>query len=287
MKRANLIREDLEQTETIEDLTAVFESIASIHIAKIRNRVVASKEFFAELWQVYSSLRLDPGKRLKAKKGTEKGSKAAVVITSEGKFGGAMNDKILQAFHDTYPADQQPAVVALGSYGAAKLKNSNANLTRAFTMPPHDIDINVSAVIEEVRRYSQVSVFYQTYDSLRVQKVARIDLVSKVQEYGQDVGEAGQTLNPEDYIFEPGVGEIADYMESVMMGIALTQVVMEAKLAGYAARYNQMSMAKQRAGDLVGGFRQEYLRARRAESDERTKEALKAFKYYQAMEGAR
>ena len=59
MKRAIVIQQDLTQIHTVEDLTTVFESIASVKIAKIRNRVVASKEFFAELWQTYRSLRVD------------------------------------------------------------------------------------------------------------------------------------------------------------------------------------------------------------------------------------
>lgn len=284
MKRATLIKGDLEQTQTVQELTSVFESIASIHIAKIRGRVVASKEFFAELWQVYSSLRVDPSKRLKGSQGAKKGRKAAVVVTGEGKFGGGMNDAIIQAFSDSYPPNAQPAVIVLGSYGAAKLKHMGANVKRAFNMPEGDTDINVSAVIRELRNYEQISVFYQTYDSLRVQKVARIELLSKVKEYGEDVGDSKQTLDPNNFIFEPGIAEIADYMESVMMGIALTQIVMESKLASYAARYNTMSQAKKRAGDLVSDFRHDYLRARRAESDERTKESLKAFKYYQALE---
>lgn len=284
MKRATLIKGDLEQTETVQELTAVFESIASIHIAKIRGRVVASKEFFAELWQVYSSLRVDPSKRLKGNQRVKKGSKAAVVITGEGKFGGGMNDAIIQSFNDSYPGNAQPTVIVLGSYGAAKLKRMGVKVKRAFNMPAGDTDINVSAVIRELRNYEQISVFYQTYDSLRVQKVARIELLSKVKEYGKDVGESKKTLDPNNFIFEPGIAEIADYMESVMMGIALTQVVMESKLASYATRYNTMSQAKKRAGDLVNDFRHDYLRARRAESDERTKESLKAFKYLQAME---
>lgn len=287
MKRANLIEQDLRQTETLEDLTAVFESIASIHIANIRNRVVASKEFFGELWQVYSSLRVDPAKRLKHRGKAGKSGRAAVIITSEGKFGGGMNDKIVDTFFDSYPASKQPEVIALGVQGVAALKHRGANLKRAFRMPPGDTDINVGAVIRALQSYEQIVVFYQTYDSLRSQKVARIDLLSKVQEYGEAAGESKQMLNQKNYIFEPGVAEIVDYMESIMMGVALTQVVMETKLAGYAARYNTMSMAKKRASALVGDFRRDYQRARRTEGDERIKEGLKALRYRRSSGGER
>lgn len=283
MKRAILLKNDLAQTQTVEELTSVFESIASMRIAKIRGRVVESKHFFAELRQVYSSLRADSSKRQRHRPAQP--SSVAVVITSDGKFGGGMNDKIIQTLLDAYAPNERPAIVALGSYGANKLHRQGVPLKRAFSMPLKDTDINIGAVIRQLQGFDNITVFYQTYDSLRVQKVARIDLRSTVRNYGKDVNANQATLNPDDFIFEPSLAEIVHYLESVMMGITLTQLVMEAKLADYAARYNVMSAAHKRAGDMVGDFRHQYYRVKRSESDERTKEALKSLKSRNAMKG--
>lgn len=276
MRRSSAIKDELGQIRTIEDLTEVFESIASMHIAKIRNRVVASKLFFAELWQIYSGLRINPRDRLKRHSRTKKGRNVMVAITSEGKFGGGMNDKILETMMSGHHTDTD--IVVIGGYGGSWLKRRGVRARRVFAMPQGDTNLNVSAIIQALAEYDRIAVFYQTYDSLRVQKVSRIDLIASVRELGQDVGTEGEVLSSEDYIFEPGIEEIADYMESVMMGVALIQVIMEAKLADYASRFNSMSLAKQRAGELVGEFKRDYYRAKRAESDERLKEVLKVVK---------
>lgn len=277
MRRVIAIKDDLSQIQTVEDLTKVFESIASMHIAKIRGKVVASKSFFADLWEVYSSLRVDPKQRLRGGGGHKAGRSAAVIITAEGKFGGGMNDKIIQLMLDSSLDVAKTDIVAIGTYGAIHLKRHHGMaIKRVFALPPHDTNINVSAVIRELEGYEHISAFYQTYDSLRSQKVAHIDLLSAVRDFGKEGEDKAGTVNEDDYIFEPDIQEIADYMESVMLGVALTQVIMESKLAGYANRYNTMSMAKKRAGDLVGDFRHEYYRAKRGESDERLKESIKA-----------
>jgi ATP synthase F1 gamma subunit len=282
MRRAPHIKKELEQTQTIEDLTQVFESIASMHIARIRGRVVASKEFFAELWQIYAGLRVNSKDRMKRGGAHKNGRTVLVAITSEAKFGGSSHDHVLEVLRAAYPGDKDTDVMAIGTYGMQWLARHNLPVKQGFTMPTHDEDINVGQAIEILDKYERITVFYQTYDSLRVQKAARIDLHSTVQELGEDVGEGIETISPADYIFEPGVKEIADYMESVMLSVALIQVIMEAKLADYALRFNNMSLAKQRANDLVGVFQHEYYRTKRAEGDERLKEIIKVVKNHEA-----
>ena len=69
--------------------------------------------------------------------------------------------------------------------------------------------------------------------------------------------------------------QLAEYLESLMMGVALTQVIMESKLAQYASRFNAMSSAKRRAHDLATDLSNQYHRSKRNEGDERLKEIMK------------
>ena len=278
MRRAITIKDELGQITTIEDLTQVFESIASMHISKIRGRVVASKSFFAELWQIYGGLRVDSKERLKRRTG-KNGRTVLLAITSESSFGSSSNDHVLEAAKAAHADANDTDVMAIGSYGASWFARHKIPVVQAFTMPEHDTNINVDQATAILSKYKRITVFYQTYDSLRVQKVARIDLVSTIRQLGEDTGEETEILSPHDFIFEPGTDEIADYLESVMMGVALIQVIMETKLADYANRFNNMSLAKQRAKDLVSDFQHEFYRARRSEADERLKEIIKAVRY--------
>lgn len=280
MRRAITIQAELGQIRTVKDLTEVFESVASMHIARIRNHVVSSQQFFAELWPTYRSLRIDPRERVATMRKIRKGHTAFLAVTSEGKLGSTLDEQIILEMIASMPKDKQPDVMVVGSHGLSRLQQQKIKVTKAFTLPSTDINFSVGDIIDALQEYEHISVFYQRYDSLRVQKTERIELLNAVRELGEGVGEEGELVSSRDYIFEPNISEIATYMESVMMGVALIQIIMESKLAGYAVRFNSMSRAKQRAKDLVTDMRQEFYRTKRSESDERLQEIMKVVKHH-------
>ena len=275
MRRAINIQNELTQIRTVEDLTEVFESVASMHIARIRNHVVASQQFFAELWPTYRSLRIDPRERVALTRKIQKGNNVFVAVTSEGKLGGATDEQIIDQMLASMPAKNPPEIMVVGSHGLARLQQRGVKVSKAFTLPSTDINFSVGEIIDVLEHHDQISVFYQTYESLRSQKIERIELLNAVRELGEGVGEDEELVSSRDYIFEPNIAEIATYMESVMMGVALIQIIMESKLAGYAARFNNMSRAKLRAKDLVAEMQQDYYRTKRNERDERLQEIMK------------
>lgn len=276
MRRSTNVRQDLNAIQTIEDLTDVFESIASLHISKIRDRVVASKDFFAELWQTYSSLRVNPKQQLARRQA--KKQNVLVAIASQSKLSGQINEKVVARLVTSLKQQPGADVVLIGMQSTQILQKNQANIVGAFGLPQGDFDFNINDILEVIKNYDRITVFYQTYESLRSQKIAHIDLASTVRALGDDVTEDGKTLNSQEYIFEPSLDEITDYMESIMLGVALIQVIMESKLAQYAARFNSMNAAKRRARDLTSQFKSEYYRSKRFEGDERTKELLRISK---------
>lgn len=280
MRRAIAIAAELEQIHTVEDLTGVFESIASIKIAKIRNRVVASKDYFAELWQTYRGLRVDPKEQLTRVTKSHNDRNVLVAVTTEGKLSGNIGNQVIDDVVAAYTGAENMDVIVLGAHGAEQLEQRGIKITKMFHLPESDSQFNVAEMISTLEVYNQISVFYQTYESLRVQKVARIELVSAVRELSSEVtsDEEVEILSSHDYIFEPGITEIADYLESLMMGVALTQVLMESKLAQYASRFNAMNAAKHRAKEMRNEYSLMYHRAKRAEGDERLKEIMKIAK---------
>jgi ATP synthase F1 gamma subunit len=279
MQRASKIQTELHETRTIEDLTEVFEGIASMHISKIHSRVVASKEFFAELWQTYAGLRVEPSDRLQ-RRNAVKGRDVLVAITSEGKLSGNLDERVIRATLDANPTTNVLDIVVVGARGQSILQSAGVKITHTIPMPVSDENIDVGDLINILNEYDNISVFYQSYESLRVQKVTRIELITAVRELSEDVKEdkGGDNVNSHDYIFEPSVNEITDYLESIMMGVALIQIIMETKLSHYANRFNNMNSAKKRANKLVNAYRLGYFRAKRAENDERVKEVLRAGK---------
>ncbi len=278
MRRAINIQKDLAQIHTIEDLTEVFESIASMRIAKIRNRVVASKEFFAELWKTYRGLRINPKEHLARSRQTKNARHVFLAVTAEGKLSGGIDEQIINTMLDAHTDPGKIDIMVIGSHGLLQLRQRNIDVIQSFHLPVNDLHFSVADIIEAINSYSQISVFYQTYDSLRVQKVEHIDLVTAVHDLSDDVTKDTAVVTSRDYIFEPNSEKIIEYMESVMLGVALIQIIMESKLAQYANRFNTMSRAKIRAQELTNDYRRQYHRARRAENDERQKETIKALR---------
>ncbi len=275
MKRPLAIQQEFNQIGTVEDLVSIFEAIASIHIGQIRDKVLASTDYFNELWQVYSQLRLskeESKERLSIQKGQ---GTALVAITSDSGLIGDIDERILQVLLQTRATIQgKQDLFVLGAHGASLLRQRHVQPTQAFPLPDVEKGSSVQKLAELFGKYEHVTVYYQTYISLMRQDVAHIDLFSAVRTLGEVSRSGDQLISSQNYIFEPSVKEIISYMESVMVGIALGQVLLESQLAQYASRFNAMYAAKAKAKELRSDLGLELHRAKRAVSDERIKEVL-------------
>jgi F-type H+-transporting ATPase subunit gamma len=272
MKRAIMVAEEVDQIGVVGDLASVFEGIASMRIAKIKDRVVSSKAFFGELWHIYTQLRTDSGEQLTVSQ-VRHSKDVFLVVTSEGGLSGDIDGKIIERVLKEYQASSTDIVV-LGSHGALLLAQAGVQAVRGYKLPDTEVALDVSPIVTELEKYRQAAVFYQTYESLGVQSVARIDLISAVEAQGQENKGKGETISSKDYIFEPSLGEIVHYMKSVVMGLTLSQVILESRLAQLASRFNAMSTAKQRAHDLRDELTLNYRRAKRSEADARLREVI-------------
>lgn len=278
MKRAITLKDGIVEIRTVESLTDVFESIASIKIAQIRERVVNSKEFFTDLWQTYRQLRIDPTERARVESRSKNGRTAFIAVTSQGRLSGDVVEQVISRVEVAARETKDSDIVVLGSQGGTELAQRHLKVRQVFPLPEADEEFSVTDIINLVQEYSHIKVVYQTYESLRVQKVAEIELVSTIEELRDKASSDKQSkdievISPDTYVFEPSLNEIAAHLESLMMGVALIQVIMESKLAQYASRFNAMNAAKRRASELASDLERTYHRAKRAESDERLKEA--------------
>lgn len=61
MKKSIGLLSDLGQIETVDMLAQTFKGISSHHIAVLKNQTLLSKEFFSDLWGVYTQLKVIKG----------------------------------------------------------------------------------------------------------------------------------------------------------------------------------------------------------------------------------
>ena len=275
-QQASNLQNEAGQVGTISELTGIFESIASMRISKIKDKVTRSQAFFDELWQIYTQLRIDPTTRLSGKHGPKRDKpNVFLVLTSEGGLSGDIDARIVRAVIEALdPATTD--LIVIGAHGALQFVQGHIKIKRYFRLPDVDQAIDVSPIVEELIGYKQSTVWFQRYISLGEQETGRIDLLGRVRALGSDAEKASEVISPREYLFEPNVDEVVSYLESVMMEIALSQVILESKLAQYASRFTAMSAAKKRAKELQMMLVMNFNRAKRGEADDRIKEIVNA-----------
>ena len=116
------------------------------------------------------------------------------------------------------------------------------------------------------------------------QNVKKISLSTAVQVQGAKSENADEVISEATYIFEPSSYAVAAHLERSMMKIAVSQLILQSKLAQYASRFRAMSASHQRADESKMDLHMAYNRARRGVKDERLKEIINGMK--KAKKGA-
>jgi len=277
MRRANLIEKDMRGIGTLKDLTNVFESLASTQVAKVKTKAQLSQQFFNLLWQRYTAIRIDPSTRIGSREDTTNGRKVLILISAEAGLSGDLDMRMIETMQADYDPDTTDIIV-LGSHGASQLSQRGIPYIRFFQVPESDSYVDVSPVIETAQNYSTIVVYYEEYLSLGEQEVRSINLINRLKDMTDEANEDDDIMTAEDTIFEPSIEEIAHQMEETMMSLALSQMILQSGLAQAASRFNAMTVAEDRAGELLGEYKLEYHRSKRGENDRRLREVLVGIK---------
>lgn len=287
MRRANEIARDEAAMATLVELTSVFEGIASMRIAQVKNQVLQSTKFFNDLWEIYSQLRVDSLFRFGADQSRAELSdkQLYIIITAEGGFSGDIDQKLLQLMLRDYDPDKHEIVV-IGHHGATQLAQRSVSFKKYFKLPVKDKNINVMPIVRQVQQHQSTKVFYQEYVSLMVQDVKCIELSTAVKELGDSSDNPEEIISEKTYIFEPSTYAVVAHLESSMTQIALSQLILESKLAQYASRFRAMSASHERADEVKAELHLSYNRVRRAVKDERLKEIVNGLKKSRLGAGA-
>ncbi len=285
MRRASAVEKESQQITTVEDLTGVFESIASTQVAKVKNKVELSTQFFKLLWKRYRSIRLTKEEARRNNKQMNPKT-AFIIISAEAGLSGDIDQRLIETMLQDYNKATTDIVV-LGTHGANQLTQRGVHFIKYFQVPETDKYINVHPVIEVIKSYSRIVVYFEEYVSLGVQGIKQIDLISRMKDMSEDVESDEQIMTDEDTIFEPSLDEIAEQMEATMMRLALSQTILESSLAQAASRFSAMVVAKKRASELLQAYKLEFHRAKRGESDRRLREVLVSLKKKRRRTGSR
>lgn len=287
MRRPLEIREEEKSIRSVVSLTSALESLSSMQIAKTKNKVLISNQFFDEVWNIYKQIRVDVlfnFGRVEGEKPINK--ELLILITAKAGLSGDIDQRLVRKFLERYdPAEHD--VLVIGRHGALKLKQSHIDYTYYFDLPDRDY-INVDPLMDIIRKYTRSRIYYQNYVSLTQQDIKDVDLSEVVSSKGRvaDLDTVGDdAVSEKTYIFEPSSYAVAAYLENSILRLTISQFIYDSRLAQVASRFRAMSAARERSTETAGELRLEYNRAKRSQVDTRLKESLAGLKKVRA-EGA-
>lgn len=269
MIKARKVQEQLSSIESIDSITHILESIASIRISQIKDEVLGSREFFQRLWTIFSQLRVSQ-KDIKRENTKAKNPRQAVILVTAnaGLTGEVDTHLVRKVLAEVDP--KQTDFFVFGMHGESILLQYGIKPVKAFRFPEIGSPIDVSECVDVVSNYNKPVVYYPSYSSLTVQQISKIELYEAVQSIGEGHNELNteQVIFKDNCIFEPSIAEVVSYLEQMMASTILTEIILESNLAQYSSRFNAMSLASTRASDTLKNLKRQYSKLKRHESDE-------------------
>lgn len=284
MRRPLEIKAEEAGARSVVSLTSALESISSMQIAKTKNKVLISNQFFDEVWNIYKQIRVDVmfnyGRAIDE---TPINKELLILITAKGGLSGDIDNRLIRKFLEHYDETKNDVLV-IGHHGTTKLKQAHVEFTYYFDLPEHDY-INVDPLMEITKKYAKSRIYYQNYISLSQQEIKDVDLSDVVSSKGRVADMATVTddqVTEKTYIFEPSSYAVAAYLENSILRLTISQFIYDSRLAQVASRFKAMSAAKERSIANALGLHMEYNRAKRNQVDTRLKESMSGLKKIRA-----
>lgn len=284
MRRPLEIKSEESNARSVVSLTSALETLSSMQIAKTKNKVLISNQFFDEVWNIYKQIRVDVlfnYGRIQGEKPIDK--ELLILITAKAGLSGDIDNRLIKKVVERYD-ETKHEVMVIGHHGALKLKQAHIDHTYYFDLPEHDY-INVDPLMDIMKKYTSCRIFYQNYISLSEQSIIDVDLSEVVSSKGRvaDLATVSDNLVTEKtYIFEPSSYAVAAYLENSILRLTISQFIYDSRLAQVASRFKAMSAAKERSITNANELHTEFNRAKRNQVDTRLKESLAGLKKIRA-----
>ena len=257
MAQRNIIAEELQALNSIKELAESYEEIAVIRMQKIRDSVLRTRDFLAELSDVFVDLKasyeIEVKELLTKMKKNEKDlpqllkkvdKTLMVYLSSNGKLYGSVTQKTYRLFiQSVRQADPNKVdLMIVGGAGKEMYENSGTVVPYDFIeIPDTSVDLeHIKLFVKKFLQYKKVSVFYGKFGNVVTQNPFATSIT------GDDIFEtevAATTAREDRFIFEPVLEKIFNFFETQIMANLFSQTLLENQLSRHASRVNAMEEA--------------------------------------------
>jgi ATP synthase F1 gamma subunit len=256
MPQGKKIMDDLEALNSLKNLAESYEEVAVVRMQKIKESVLKTRDFLAELSDVFVDLKASYEREVKnlieqRKKGDKSimpilqknGKSLMVYLSSNGRLYGSVTQKTYRLFtQDLKKAGPETELAIIGSAGKEMYENSpSPRPFDYFEIPDTTVDLShIKKLMAKFLLYEKVHVYYGKFGNVVKQNPIGTSIS------GEDLFETetpSETPREDKFIFEPTLEKIFSFFETQIMANLFSQTLLENQLARHASRVNAMEEA--------------------------------------------
>lgn len=257
MPQKKVIFEELEALNSIKNLAESYEEIAVIRMQKIKDSVLKTRDFLANISDIFVDLKASYVREVRdlmnrRKKGDKtilpslqkSGGELKVYLSSNGKMYGSVTQKTYRLLVDDLKktTDQQSDLLVIGKTGREMIEGAGVtHRFEYFEIPDTSVDVShIKQLMKKFLQYEKVLIYYGKFGNVVTQTPISTSIT------GEDIfeTEVPMTVPREDrFIFEPTLEKIFHFFETQIMANLFSQTLLENQLARHASRVNAMEEA--------------------------------------------
>lgn len=224
---------DIAGLSALQDFSFTYQQIAAMRMRKIRANVVANRDFYNALLEVYhatSKMYVQVFK--KPHRNDTNGKKVAVLLSSNTGLYGDIVRRVFDLFVLSHATDDTALVITgrLGKKWIDSLALGKAYVYYDLPDSTAHLDTYVHDIYREVKDYQEVVVYHGLFGSIINQKATQTTVTKNLL---PENSEADKTLS---FIFEPSIDEVLATFEKQLLYLFFDQTVSEGNLAKYGSR---------------------------------------------------
>lgn len=244
-------KRELEHIEAAKYITRALRDISANKMRGIRESFARNYAFYTDIRQLYTLVRShaarakteakEKGEGAAEEKGIRRTASISVAITSNKRFYGSLNKKVMDAFIKQLDRRRGRHIV-IGKTGrqylaGTKYERRAEYLSFEADNPNED---ELGRFLDAVRSHDRILVYYPRFINVFRQDVAIVDIAEVPEEETVAETKVG-------YIFEPELTHMLLFFETQVQHLLFSRIMLEAELARTAARLMKMDSAEREA----------------------------------------
>lgn len=262
------IRNRVGAIKSIEKITSAMKMIAAAKLRKAQDMILSARPFafkLDELFEHIIALAEDSNDELLKER--EVKSQLIIVVTSDRGLAGAFNTNILRYAEKLISeAENDIHLITIGKKSSDYFKKHKYNIIEHYVGIFDNLNFELSReIVQKVvegyleHKYDKVQIIYNEFKSIIKQNIiCKTFLPFELSADKKD----NQPLVEIDYIYEPGLKEILNYLIPRQLNIQFWKILLESNAAEQGARMTAMETATNNANDLMKELNIAFNRAR-------------------------